>query len=567
MKFNRVSVPTLKESPAEAEIISHELLLRAGMIRSVAAGIYTLLPLGALALERIEQVVREEMNSVGALEIVLPSLQPADPWIQSGRWEAYGPEMMRLKDRAGREFCLAPTAEEMVTTAVGKTAPSYRDLPLCLYQIQTKYRDERRPRFGLLRGREFRMMDAYSFHTDADQLEITYAEIFNAYLEIARRCSLETRVVDAATGNIGGSESSEFMVISEVGEDTLVYCDSCRYGANSELEKHRPSIDYGGEPSAAERIHTPGIRTVEELAGFTGRTADSLLKCVLYVAGNEPLAVFVPGYREVSEAKLASVLGTEDFHVMREDERALYPELAAGFVGPVGLKGAKAIFDTEITGSKGLVCGANEYDHHLVGVEEGRDFNADPIADIAGAVDGDLCPECDGRLSLARGIEIGHIFKLGTRYTETLGVDYSGEDGTLHKVVMGTYGIGTSRMLQTVVEQHHDERGIVWPRAIAPLPVQIIVVGAQDKEQLDAAAGIEAALAARGFEALVDDRAVSPGVKFNDADLIGLPVQITVGKKLVDGMVDIKIRHSGERMDVAVDSVLTEFERLYDGLP
>jgi prolyl-tRNA synthetase len=469
--------------------------------------------------------------------------------------------MMRMKDRAGRDFCLGPTAEEMITTTVGRTAPSYRDLPVNLYQIQTKFRDEMRPRFGLLRGREFRMKDAYSFHADEEDLERTYRRMYEAYASIARRCSLTTKVVEASTGLIGGSESHEFMVISDVGEDVLVYCTKCDYGANAELEAHKPGRRFGGESQPFEEVHTPGLVTVEEVAGFLGATPDAVLKCVLYVVDGGPLAVFVPGYREVSEAKLATALGTEDFHVMRDDERELYPAVTPGFTGPVGLEGVRILFDPEVKGANGLVCGANKVDFHLKGAEEGRDFNAEAVADVAGALEGDLCPRCEGELRIARGIEIGHIFKLGTKYTGTLKVDFADKDGALRPIIMGTYGIGTSRLLQTVVEQHHDDAGIKWPRAVAPLPVEIIVVAPERTEQAEAAARLDGELAGLGHEALVDDREASPGVKFNDADLVGLPVQVVVGKKLTEGKVDLKLRYSGERRDVPLDSAAEEIER------
>lgn len=562
MKFSRVTVPTLKEKPAEAEIASHELLLRAGMLRSVASGVYTLLPLGCLALEKIEDIVREEMNSAGAMEVVLPSLHPSEPWMTSGRWYAYGPEMMRIKDRAGRDFCLGPTAEELITSTVGRTAPSYRDLPVNLYQIQTKFRDEMRPRFGLLRGREFRMKDAYSFHADDEDLDITYQRMYEAYSAVARRCSLETKVVEASTGLIGGDVSHEFMVVSEVGEDVLVYCEACDYGANAELEAHRPGAAFGaGESQAPEEVHTPGMVTIEDVSGFLGTTARGVIKCVLYVVGGEALAVFVPGHREVSEAKLARALGTDEFHVLREDERELFPGVTPGFTGPVGLEGVRALFDPEIKSARGLVCGANRVDYHYRGVEEGRDFAAEPVADVAGAVPGDLCARCSGELAIARGIEIGHIFKLGTRYTSALKVEFTDRDGALRPIIMGTYGIGTSRILQTIVEQHHDDGGIRWPKAVAPLPVEIIVVAPERSEQSEAAGRLESELAAHGHRILIDDREASPGVKFNDADLVGLPVQVVAGKKLTDGNVDIKVRYTGERRGVPLESAAGEIER------
>ena len=554
MRLTRVTVPTLKEKPADAEIPSHELLVRSGMMRAMAAGIYTFLPLGALALEKIEGIVREEMNSAGAVEVMLPGLHPCDPWKESGRWFAYGPEMMRLNDRQGREFCLGPTAEEIITMTVSRAAPSYRDLPVNLYQIQTKYRDEVRPRFGLLRAREFRMKDAYSFHASVEDLDLTYERMYRAYAEVARRCSLETRVVEAATGLIGGDVSHEFMVISEVGEDALVYCAECEYGANAELESHQPGRPFGGQRSRPmEEVHSPGLVSVEDVAGFMGVEPSSVIKCVLYVVGGEPLAAFVPGYRDVSEAKLAGALGTTDFHTLREDERELYPAVTAGFTGPVGLEGVRCIFDREIKGAGGLVCGANRVDYHLNGVEEGREFKAGPIADIATAVEGDRCVRCGAALRIARGIEIGHIFKLGVKYSEPLKAYFTDRDGAPRPIVMGTYGIGTSRILATVVEQHHDDGGIKWPKSVAPLPVEVIVVSPEREEQARAAADIENKLAEMGIEVLVDDRQASPGVKFNDADLLGLPLQVVAGKKVADGMVDMKLRYTGERRDVPVE--------------
>jgi len=551
LRFSRVTVPTLKEKPAEAEVVSHELLLRAGMMRSFAAGIYTLLPLGDKALVNIERIVREEMDRVGALEVALPTLHPSDPWMCSGRWQAYGPEMMRLTDRAGREFCLGPTAEELMTLTVARTAPSYRELPVNLYQIQTKFRDEMRPRYGLIRGREFRMMDAYSFHADEADLDKTYEAMREAYLAIAGRCSLSTRVVEASTGLIGGKASHEFMVVSEVGEDLLVYCPDCDYGANAELERHRPGRRFGADSSPLEEVHTPGMTSIEDVASFLGTTPEGVLKCVLVVVGKELIAVFVPGYRDVIEAKLAAALGTEDFHVMRDDERERFPAVTPGFTGPVGLAGVRMLFDSEVKGARGLVTGANKVDYHYRGAEEGRDFTAEPAADVTGPAEGDRCPACEGELRIARGIEIGHIFKLGLKYSEPLDADFTDRDGVPKPMVMGTYGIGTSRMLQTVVEQHHDDGGIRWPAAVAPLPYELIVIATEGGGQPEAAAKINAEFASEGIETLLDDRQVSPGIKFNDADLVGLPVQIIIGKKLpASGNVELKMRYTGERRDV-----------------
>lgn len=569
MRFTRASVPTLKEKPAEAEIASHELLLRAGYMRGVAAGIYALLPLGSLVLEKIEEVVREEMNRAGAMEVVLPSLHPSEPWRESGRWDRYGPEMMRLGDRQGREFCLGPTAEELITTTVARNAPSYRDLPLNLYQIQTKFRDEMRPRFGLLRCREFRMKDAYSFHSSFEDLDREYARMYEAYSEVASRCSLEVKVVEAATGLIGGDVSHEFMVVSDVGEDMLVYCSRCDYGANAELEAHDPGGRFGStEVTEPEEVHTPGKVSVEEVSGYLSMTPDSIIKCVLYVVGGELVAVFVPGYREVSEAKLATFLGTDEFHVMRDDERGLFPQVTAGYTGPVGLQGVRMVFDREISGAGGLACGANRSQYHLVGVREGRDFTAEPVADLALAVEGDSCVRCGGTLRIARGIEIGHIFKLGVKYSEALKADLTDKDGVKRPMIMGTYGIGTSRMMATVVEQHHDENGIRWPKSVAPLPVEIIVISPERRDQMEAAVVIERAMKTSGIEVLFDDRDASPGVKFNDADLVGLPVQVVVGKKLKSrGVVDLKLRYAGDRREVSIGSAAEGIEKALQEAP
>lgn len=561
IEFSRVSVPTLREKPADADTASHELLLRAGMMRPVAAGVYTMLPLGARALMRIEDVVRQEMNASGALEVSLPSLHPAELWRKSGRWQEYGPEMMRLNDRQGRAFCLGPTAEELITSYVAREEPSYRDLPVNLYQIQTKFRDEARPRYGLLRGREFRMKDAYSFHVDRKSLDETYGSMYEAYSRIARRCSLEVTVVEAATGLMGGDVSNEFMVLSGVGEDVVVHCTNCGYGANAELESHRPAVVFGSEERDLREVGTPGTETIEEVSGFLGVGSRGILKCVLYVCGGEPLAVFLPGYREVSESKLARILGTEDFHPLRDDERESYPQVTPGFTGPVGLEDVRVIFDREVAGSTGLVCGANKKDFHLVGAVEARDFSAEPLADVARAVDGDLCTVCGAPLSVSRGIEIGHIFKLGTRYSASMDACFTAEDGSRRHMEMGCYGIGTSRMLATVVEQHHDESGITWPAAVAPAGLHMIVIGGPGTEQhafaLETAAGLEN----RGVEVLLDRRNVSPGIKFNDADLVGLPVQMVAGKKLEsDGVVDIKLRAGGDRREFSKDGVLEQIE-------
>ncbi len=568
MNFSRVTVPTLKEKPADAEIASHELLIRAGMMRNVAAGIYTFLPLGASALAKVENIVREEMNRAGACEIVLPNLHPAEAWRESGRWFQYGQEMMRLTDRQGRAFCLGPTAEELVTLAVAKSAPSYRDLPVNLYQIQTKYRDEIRPRFGLLRCREFRMKDAYSFHASYEDLDATYKRMYEAYVAMAKRCSLDVRVVEAPTGLIGGDVSHEFMVLSGVGEDIVVHCLNCDYGANAELEKHQPGRRFGTDSSyPLEEVHTPGLVSVTEVASFLDSSANNVIKCVLYVAGDELIAAFVPGYRELSEVKLARALGTDNFHPMREDERELFPQVTVGFVGPVGLSGVRALFDEELKGKKGLICGANRLDYHYRGVEEGRDFKAEPLVDIALATDGDRCVVCGSELIVTRGIEIGHIFKLGEKYSKPLNALFTDADGSLKPIVMGTYGIGTSRMLATIVEQHHDEKGIKWPKAIAPVDVEVITLNPDREEQLIAGREIYENMIKAGFSVLLDERELSAGVKFNDADLIGIPVQVIIGRKTSEQRtIDLKVRYTGERFEFPADGIEEKIIKVFNDI-
>ncbi|MDD5748369.1 MAG: proline--tRNA ligase [Actinomycetota bacterium] len=553
LKFSRVTVPTLREKPVDCEVVGHELMLRAGLMRPVSSGIYMMLPLGLSALLKVENIVREEMNKTGAIELELPSLHPSESWQASGRWFEYGPEMMRLTDRHGRDFCLGPTAEELITHYVGKAAPSYRDLPVNLYQIKTKFRDEPRPRFGLLRAREFRMKDAYSFHRGTEELDETYERMYQAYLEIARRCSLEVKVVEASTGLIGGDVSHEFMVLSDAGEDTVSLCEKCGYGANAELERHRPTLRFGGEEEEEiEEVHTPGLTSIDDVSEFMGVPARMVLKCVLYVVGGDALAVFIPGYREVSTKKLAAVLKTDSFHPMREDEFPFFPSLTPGFVGPVGLRDTKVIFDEEVVGARNIICGANKEDYHLKGVEEKRDFRAEPAMNVASSVEGDECPSCDGALTISRGIEIGHIFKLGLKYSKPLGVEFTDRDGSLMPVVMGTYGMGTTRILQTVVEQHHDDRGIRWPKAVAPIPVELIVLNSENNEQIETAENLSRELEKKEIEVLIDDRSLSPGIKFNDADLVGLPIQVVIGNKISRGMLDLKLRYTSIKRDVEI---------------
>ncbi|MDD5448183.1 MAG: proline--tRNA ligase, partial [Actinomycetota bacterium] len=460
-------------------------------------------------------------------------------------------------------------AEEMITALASWASPSYRDLGAIFYQIQTKFRDEIRPRFGLLRAREFRMKDAYSFHVDEQDLDITYEKMNDAYSRIAKRCSLDVKIVEAPTGLIGGDVSHEFMVVSDVGEDGIVYCSECGYGADQELESHKPPSQIGSSSSfPLSEVLTKGLTSIEEVASFLEVEASRVIKCVLYVVSGKPLAVFVPGYREVSDAKLARILGTADYHGLREDERELFPTLTPGFTGPVGLKGVEIIFDKELVGAKGMVCGANREDYHLYGVEEGRDFEAKPAFDVASPVEGDLCIKCGSPLRLARGIEMGHIFKLGKKYSEPMKATFTAKNGEVKPIVMGTYGLGTTRMLAAVVEQHHDGDGIKWPKAVAPLEVELVVVNPQAPAQAEAASRLLGSFERSGLEVLLDDREVSPGVKFFDADLVGLPLQMIIGKNTErQNTVDFKLRFSGDKMTVSIDSSLESAHNILRGLP
>ncbi|MBO8141019.1 MAG: proline--tRNA ligase [Firmicutes bacterium] len=546
MRMSQLLAPTLRETPGEAEIVSHQLMLRAGLLRKTAAGMYTYLPLGWRVLQKIMNIVREEMDNKGGQELLMPIVQPAELWRETGRWTEYGDEMFRLKDRHGREFCLGPTHEELITALVRAEVRSYRQLPLLLYQIANKYRDEIRPRFGVMRGREFIMKDLYSFDRDEAGLDESYAKMYDAYTRAFQRMGLDVRAVEADPGAIGGNVTHEFMVLAEAGEAAVVHCPQCAYAANTEKAECVPPPP-GDEPDkpvpAAERVATPSVRTIDELTRFLGVPADRLLKTLIYEADGEPVAAVVRGDHELNEVKLKRALGATSVAMASAAVIERVTGAPVGFAGPAGLSGVRIVADPWAARVRDGVAGANAADEHLIHVEPGRDWQADVIADIRTAAPGDPCPRCGAPLAAARGIEVGQIFKLGTKYSEVLGATYLDERGESHPVVMGCYGIGISRTMAAIIEQHHDENGIRWPVSVAPYHVVIVPVKYEDERQRQAAEQLYRELSAAGVETVLDDRPERAGVKFKDADLIGFPLRITVGPRaLAEGSVELKSR-------------------------
>ncbi|BDV43099.1 proline--tRNA ligase [Geotalea uraniireducens] len=547
MRYSQYFIPTVKETPSDAEVISHQLMLRAGMIRKLAAGIYNYLPLGLRSVRKVEKIVREEMNRAGSIELLMPSVQPAELWQESKRWEQYGKELLRFKDRKDAEFCLGPTHEEVVTDIVRREIKSYRQLPLSLYQIQTKFRDEIRPRFGLMRGREFIMKDAYSFDVDGAAADISYDKMYQAYRRIFQRCGLNFRAVEADTGSIGGSSSHEFMVLADSGEDAIVSCSACEYAANVEKAEARPLPIEHAEPRPLEKIETPAKRSVEEVTAFLGIPASALVKTLLLVADGEPVAALVRGDHDLNEIKLKHLLGCEE--LMMADESLVQRVTGApvGFAGPVGLS-IRIVADLALQGMKNFTAGANVADMHLKNVNPGRDFTPTTFADIRNVVHGDQCPRCAaGHLEVWRGIEVGHVFKLGTKYSDALKATYLDSDGKERVVFMGCYGIGIGRTVAACVEQNYDENGIIFPIPIAPFHCVVSAVNAKDAEVMAAAEELYRTLTEMGVEVLFDDRDERPGIKFKDADLIGIPLRLVVGaKNLAEGKVELKVRKGGE---------------------
>lgn len=563
IRMSNLYAPTLKEAPVEAELASHVLLLRAGMIRKAAAGIYTFLPLGDRVLRKVEQIVREEMDAIGSQEIMMPALQPAELWHESGRWDDYGPELMRLEDRHDRGFCLGPTHEELITSLVRNELRSYKDLPKSLYQIQVKFRDEIRPRFGLLRAREFIMKDAYSFHTSQESLQVHYDEMSEAYARICERCGLEYRPVDADSGQIGGSVSTEYMALAESGEAELVYCD-CGFAADVEAACGKiavtPSVDTG-----IEMISTPGIGTIAALAEFLDVPENATVKALSGKdADGNLIVLFIPGDHELNDIKICGLVNGFEFLT---DDEMIEAGLVKGFMGPVGLpEGVKIIADECLRDDPYWLVGANKVDYHYKGAQLDKDFTIDEWADLCEVKPSDGCPICGKPLHHARGIEVSQVFQLGTKYSEAMGATFMAEDGTEQPFVMGCYGVGVTRSMAAVVEQHNDEFGIKWPVSVAPYEVCVIPLITDDDLVFPVAERIASQLVEKGIEVVIDDRSERAGVKFNDDDLYGFPYQIVCGKRgIKGGEVEVKVRDTNEKLSMPIDEVVEHITRTVEG--
>lgn len=570
MKMSKLLVPTLREDPAEAEIVSYRLMLRAGMIRKLAAGIYNFLPLGLRVIQKIANIVREEMNISGAQEISMPTLLPSELWQETGRWGIYGKELFRIKDRHERDFCLGPTHEEIVTDLVRNNIRSYKQLPINLYQIQTKFRDEIRPRFGLMRAREFMMKDAYSFHDSEESLNVEYKNMFDAYCRIFDRIGLKYKVVEADSGAIGGGFSQEYMVLADTGEEEIFYCDKCGYSSSKDsagIGKYKMAAStFDGKPNI-EEVYTPNKKTIDEVSTFLKIKPNQTIKTLLYETGKEIVAALILGNHELNEAKLKKVLGVEELFLA--DEKTVEDMTGApiGFAGPIKLKNIRIVADKAVLSLENGIAGANKQDYHLKNVEYGRDYKADIVADIRYAILGDTCPKCEeGHMEVTRGIEVGHIFKLGTKYSSKMNATYLDENNKENPFIMGCYGIGIGRTAAAAIEQSYDKDGIIWPMAIAPY--KFIIVPANDEDELQRTTAEKIYLDLSNLkefknEVVLDDRAGRLGVKLKDADLIGFPVKIIVGKSLKEGNVEIKHRATGETKIVAVDKVVSEISGIF----
>ena len=567
MRMSQTLIPTLKEAPAEAEVPSHIFMVRGGYLRKVAAGVYSFLPLGWRVVKKVEKIIREELDRAGCSEVFLPAVIPAELWQQSGRWEKYGAQLLRFKDRKGADFVIGPTHEEVICALVRDDVRSWRQLPLNLYQIQTKFRDELRPRAGLMRGREFIMKDGYSFHVDEADTHREYQKMYDTYARIFTRCGLAFRAVEADTGNIGGSLSHEFQVLTETGEDALVACDTCDYAANVEqaIARQFPATPTATQPVA--KVATPGKHTIAEVSGFFGVPPEKLVKTLVYLAGGKPVAVMVRGDREVNEIKLGKGLGADALALAGDVAVKEVTGAPVGFAGPVGLKTPVPIYvDVEVAALSDFVVGANEADAHLTGVNVGRDFQPTAVGDYRTVAAGDACARCDkGHLVAYRGIEVGQVFFLGTKYSKPMGVTFLDKDGQEKPAVMGTYGIGVTRIVASAIEQNHDKDGIIWPVPLAPFEVAVLALQPDDQAVLAAATRLYEELTAAGIDVLYDDRDERPGVKFKDADLIGIPFRLALGKKgIAEGIVELKRRNGSEvrkvKIDEAVKLVVAEVE-------
>lgn len=556
MRVSKMFAPTLREVPAEAEVVSHQLMLRAGFLRKSAGGMYNYLPLAWRVLKKIENIVREEMDASGAQELLMPIVQPAEIWQESGRWGVYGEEMFRLKDRHNREFCLGPTHEEMVTSLIRGDVRSYRQLPMNVYQIQNKFRDERRPRFGLMRGREFIMKDAYSFDRDEAGLDVSYKLMYDAYTRIFTRCGLTFRPVEADSGAIGGSGSHEFMVIADSGEAEIVYCNECDYAANVEKAEMHVIEAPEEEAKAVEEVKTPDCKTIADVCAYLNLPVDKSVKAVAFNSEKGLILCFVRGDHEVNEIKVINTVGVNEVE-MAEESLLAAAGTVGGYMGPVGIDPEKTIVvvDSTVMKMHNICCGANKEGYHLLNVNPGRDFTPTYVADIRLIQEGDPCPHCGGKVSKARGIEVGQVFKLFTKYSEAMHATFLDENGKEKPMVMGCYGVGVSRTMAAAIEQNNDKDGMIWPVAIAPYEVLVVPVNTKDEASTQKAEAIYEELKKAGVEAVIDDRNERLGVKFKDADLIGYPLRVVVGPKtLAEGKLEVKVRRTGEVQMLPLDS-------------
>lgn len=567
MKQSMTLIPTLKEVPADAETRSHQLLLRAGFIRQNASGIYSYMPLAKKVLQKVEAIIREEMDNAGAVELLMPALQQAELWQESGRWYTYGPELMRMKDRHEREFALGATHEEVITSLVRDAVKSYKKLPLALYQIQTKFRDEKRPRFGLLRGREFIMKDAYSFHSNQESLDEMYDKLFTAYSNVFRRCGLNFRAVIADSGAMGGKDTHEFMVLSEVGEDTIAYSDTSEYAANIEMAPVLAQYSKSNEePQELEKAATENKKTIEEVSTFLNVAKEQCIKTLLFKADEKYVLVLVRGDHEVNDIKLKNLLEAAAVGLADAEETKQILGCAVGSLGPIGVKDIEIIADHAVEAIVNGVCGANEEGIHYVNANPDRDFYVTRYADLRFIQEGDPSPDGQGTIQFAKGIEVGHIFKLGTRYSEAMEATFLDENGRTQPMIMGCYGIGVSRTMAAVAEQFSDENGFIWPRSLAPFDLHLIPINMKDETQSAVAEELYTMLRRDRYEVLMDDRQERPGVKFADSDLIGLPIRITVGKKASEGIVEVKVRKTGEMQEIHKDQLADKIAEMMSAI-
>lgn len=564
MKQSKMFIPTLRELPNDADSKSHQLLLKAGMIKQVASGVYSYLPIAKRVLNKIESIVREEMEAIDGVEILMPALQPSELWSESGRWQSYGAELMRMQDRHGREFALGPTHEEIITSLVRDELKSYKKLPVTLFQIQNKFRDEKRPRFGLLRGREFIMKDAYSFHATEESLDQTYQDMYDAYSKIFSRLNLQFRPVIADSGAIGGSHTHEFMALAEIGEDTICYTDGSDYAANIEKAEvvYQPNKQHT-EIQHLEKVHTPGVKTAQQLADFLNRDLDEIVKSMIVKVDDQFIMFLIRGHHELNDIKVKSFFGTEHVEMATDDEIRAILNASPGSLGPVGIDKIDIYADNSVQDLNNLAVGANEDDYHYVNANVERDFNVKGYGDFRFILEGEPAADGSGPIKFAEGIEIGQVFKLGTKYSESMNATFLNDQGRAEPMIMGCYGIGVSRTLSAVIEQHHDDRGIIWPKSITPFEIHIITANAKQDVQRELADQLYDAYK-KDYEVLYDDRIERAGVKFNDADLIGVPVRIVVGKQASEEIVEVKNRRTGETFEVPVSELDLIIKSIYD---